>query len=219
MQGGNCGSGAVSAGFAEFAGPKLLTGNIVADTAVHATLGGVGALAAGGKFANGALTGAFGYLFNCGLHPGTCLSGKAKDSFFSGDRFHSYEELSFICNMNQAGCTREAIFDRLREFPTPGNPIQGGVNTNDVTSFGGWKIRHVVDSSNFAVFNITEPGQHGFDPGYVYRNVQVDSQANVYIQTYGEGSGGYRGLNLAFTRGGGWQAVDSRISSPFSRRR
>ena len=75
MQGGNCGSGAVSAGFAEFAGPKLLTGNIVADTAVHATLGGVGALAAGGKFANGALTGAFGYLFNCVMHPNTCTKG------------------------------------------------------------------------------------------------------------------------------------------------
>jgi RHS repeat-associated protein len=68
VQGGSCKAGALSAGFAEFAGPRLLTGNMIADTAVHATLGGIGSLAGGGKFGNGAITGAFGYLFNCGVH-------------------------------------------------------------------------------------------------------------------------------------------------------
>ena len=106
------------------------------------------------------------------------------------------------------------MFDKLRVFPDPGNPIAGGVVTGQVTSFGDWKIQHVVDPSNFAVFNLTVPGQHGFDPGYVYRNVQVYG-SKIYIQTYGEGTGGYCGLNVTFARGGGWQAVDTRIRSGF----
>ena len=65
------------------------------------------------------------------------------------------------------------------------------------------------------LFIITEPGQHGFDPGFVYRNVQVDPRGYVYIQTYGQGTGGLRALNLGFTNGGGWQAADSRIANQF----
>jgi RHS repeat-associated protein len=71
--GGNCGNGALSAGFAEFAGPKLLGnwgdyGNI----ARQAIVGGTASVLGGGKFGNGAMTGAFGYLFNCSQHPGAC---------------------------------------------------------------------------------------------------------------------------------------------------
>jgi RHS repeat-associated protein len=68
VQGGSCRAGALSAGFAEFAGPRLLTGKMVVDTVVHATLGGIGSMAGGGKFGNGAVTGAFGYLFNSFAH-------------------------------------------------------------------------------------------------------------------------------------------------------
>ena len=68
VQGGNCRQGAIAAGFAEFAGPRLLTGKEAADTAIHAMLGGAGAALAGGKFGNGAMTGAFGYLFNDMMH-------------------------------------------------------------------------------------------------------------------------------------------------------
>jgi len=41
--------------------------NKVAALVENAVLGGVASVAGGGKFANGAITGAFGYLFNyCG---------------------------------------------------------------------------------------------------------------------------------------------------------
>jgi len=40
------------------------TEDYVFNTAEHAALGGAGAVLGGGKFANGAVTGAFGYLFN-----------------------------------------------------------------------------------------------------------------------------------------------------------
>jgi hypothetical protein len=62
--GGKCGPGALSAVVPAAAGPFLSglnwTGRLVAST----TLGGLASVAGGGKFANGAVTGAFGYLFN-----------------------------------------------------------------------------------------------------------------------------------------------------------
>jgi Novel toxin 21 len=75
VQGGSCGAGAASAGFAAFAGPVINTGNFGADLAGHAVAGGLGSMAAGGKFGNGAVTGAFGYLFNY------CGQGKCDSEF------------------------------------------------------------------------------------------------------------------------------------------
>jgi RHS repeat-associated protein len=66
--GGQCSQGALSAGFANFAGSNLgdwgRVGNLVRNT----ILGGVAAELAGGKFANGAKTAAFGHLFNDFMH-------------------------------------------------------------------------------------------------------------------------------------------------------
>jgi len=73
-QGGNFGSGFLAAGIATLA--PAPTGNadwgdIAEGTAKSAILGGVGSVLGGGKFANGAETGAFGYLFNMVPHVGT----------------------------------------------------------------------------------------------------------------------------------------------------
>ncbi|CAN7240115.1 RHS repeat domain-containing protein [Polaromonas sp. LjRoot131] len=66
-QGGNCGAGAL-AGAAGLAGTAYgLIGSAIA--------GGVGAVIGGGKFENGAVTGAFGYLFNhCAHTPEGCMA-------------------------------------------------------------------------------------------------------------------------------------------------
>ena len=66
--GGNCGQGAVSAVFGKF------TTNVIGDSTVisgdlakgiaSAVAGGIGSTIAGGKFENGAVTAAYGYLFN-----------------------------------------------------------------------------------------------------------------------------------------------------------
>jgi RHS repeat-associated protein len=75
VQGGSCGQGAASAGFAAFAGPIVdavptYEGQVVA----HAVAGGLGSMAAGGKFANGAITGAFGYIYNSAGGAGSNIS-------------------------------------------------------------------------------------------------------------------------------------------------
>ena len=66
--GGNCGQGAVSAVFGKFTtnaigGSSELSGPIAKGVA-SAVAGGVGSMIAGGKFENGAVTAAYGYLFN-----------------------------------------------------------------------------------------------------------------------------------------------------------
>jgi hypothetical protein len=62
--GGKCGPGALSAGVTAFAGPLINKLPTQAALLANATLGGFAAMAGGGKFANGAITAAFGYLFN-----------------------------------------------------------------------------------------------------------------------------------------------------------
>jgi len=69
--GGNCKAGAMAAGFAEFAGPAIGDlGSIAANVTKSAVLGGIGSSIGGGRFEDGAMTGAFGYLFNQLAHAG-----------------------------------------------------------------------------------------------------------------------------------------------------
>jgi RHS repeat-associated protein len=77
--GGSCRQQAAAAGFGELAGPVISLGdnNVAYGIVAHAVAGGVGAKLAGGKFENGAVTGAFGYLFNCGAHD--CWDRKYSD--------------------------------------------------------------------------------------------------------------------------------------------
>ncbi|MCK1383311.1 RHS repeat-associated core domain-containing protein [Bradyrhizobium sp. 21] len=62
--GGSCQSGALSAGVTAAARPTINKLDGAAALTANTVLGGVASVAGGGKFANGAVTGAFGYLFN-----------------------------------------------------------------------------------------------------------------------------------------------------------
>ncbi|HEY1707186.1 MAG TPA: FG-GAP-like repeat-containing protein [Rhizomicrobium sp.] len=71
--GGNFGSGFLAAGVSSFAPDPVAGqsfGQTIVGTAQAAMLGGIGADLGGGKFLNGAETGAFGYLFNGAAHAG-----------------------------------------------------------------------------------------------------------------------------------------------------
>jgi hypothetical protein len=79
--GGSCGSGALGAGSSsaaaplidmEFRNPTGNLGDFVGGTAASSLVGGLASVAGGGKFANGAQTAAFGYMFN---HVGHMLAG------------------------------------------------------------------------------------------------------------------------------------------------
>ncbi len=61
--GGKCGPAALAGGITSAAGP-IISGRGFTSLVANSVLGGVASVAGGGKFANGAITGAFGYLFN-----------------------------------------------------------------------------------------------------------------------------------------------------------
>jgi RHS repeat-associated protein len=64
LGGGKCAAGALAAGLTAFAGPVINKLPFQAALVANTTIGGFASVAGGGKFANGAVTGAFGYLFN-----------------------------------------------------------------------------------------------------------------------------------------------------------
>jgi RHS repeat-associated protein len=62
--GSKCGAGAFAAAAGAAVGPKLVGMHVAAQTAISATIGGTASVIGGGKFENGAITAAFGHLFN-----------------------------------------------------------------------------------------------------------------------------------------------------------
>jgi hypothetical protein len=60
-----CGAGALSGAVTSFAAPLMRGMSFEGKLVAHTVVGGAASVAGGGKFANGAVTGAFGYLFTC----------------------------------------------------------------------------------------------------------------------------------------------------------
>lgn len=83
--GGSCQSGAMSGAVGAaasplvrdvFPNPKGNTGDLIGGTAASGVVGGFASLAGGGKFENGAVTAAFGYMYNA-AGMALCLAGPA----------------------------------------------------------------------------------------------------------------------------------------------
>ncbi len=90
LSGGNCGQGALSAGFTKFVGSNTPQfGDMVADTVKWAVLGGTASVLGGGKFENGAITGSFQYLFNHCAHNG-CWTTKEERAYLDRGDFRGY---------------------------------------------------------------------------------------------------------------------------------
>lgn len=95
--GGNCGQGAASAVFGKFTtnaiGSSTVISGDLAKGIASAVAGGVGSVIAGGKFENGAVTAAYGYLFNFLLSQEANVNrgGAVKDTNFSVDFDSSFE--------------------------------------------------------------------------------------------------------------------------------
>lgn len=80
--GGDCRSGAISAGISVFAShnmPSVVksSNSIALKTAYSALVGGITAEASGGKFEHGAVTAAYGYLFNQAMHASRMAAANA----------------------------------------------------------------------------------------------------------------------------------------------
>jgi RHS repeat-associated protein len=175
VQGGSCGKGAASAGFAAFAGPLIETGTFAGDLAGHAVAGGIGSRVAGGKFANGALTGAFGYLFNaCG--DGSCLNEKTGKQTSCGGACTPEMEWG-----NSYG-THEGDVAAMQAMGVLITPVLGPAGRAGVAGFRSWlDSRSIPEHAKNVLEHIESTGgaaPKGYQGGRTFKN---DGRGNGQI--------------------------------------
>ena len=85
---GSCRAGAYAGGFSAWATPGI-SGSLPAQVTQAAVIGGVGSVLGGGKFGNGAVTGAFGYLFNYCAH-NKCFTSSDERAFLNRGDYLGY---------------------------------------------------------------------------------------------------------------------------------
>ncbi|MGA9827111.1 MAG: hypothetical protein WBQ57_02070, partial [Rhodanobacteraceae bacterium] len=89
LNGGNFGHGFFAAGLTSYIAPQIHTGNGFEDGVSFALVGGTASVISGGKFANGAVTGAFQYAFGRVAERGASPSPSGDMSGgFSGDLYY-----------------------------------------------------------------------------------------------------------------------------------
>jgi RHS repeat-associated protein len=100
--GGSCGSGAAAAAAGAAATPLVNTafpnprgnaGDFIGGTAASGVVGGLASVAGGGKFENGAITGAFGYMYNNCF---SCIERLNSDPTRSGRAGDTISPLDFL---------------------------------------------------------------------------------------------------------------------------
>jgi RHS repeat-associated protein len=134
--GAACGPSALAGAITSAAGPLINNQNgfSVASLVENSVLGGVAAVAGGGKFENGAITGAFGYLFNSQFHSHTAVpfvddAGNPVYDFY-GNPMQRPSDVppSFFVDAGRAAVTNDAFSDSPRSGSLAGllNFGQGG---------------------------------------------------------------------------------------------
>jgi len=201
--GGSCGGGAAGAALGDISGLATFKQGFTVALLASTTAGGVGSILGGGKFENGAITGAFGYLFN--------------------ELNHHYDYSTKVCDYSQDNCTADDAFEGLRRNAYPGqDPTAGPLpigETGPYFVFGnqGAPIAVTVDADNLSITNTTLPG-HPFYYGTVTRSV-VAGDDGYYINTEGQGtnndwSGGYFNRAANHVAGFvGFQGADVQIAA------
>uniref|UniRef100_UPI003BEF4BDB type VI secretion system tip protein TssI/VgrG n=1 Tax=Burkholderia arboris TaxID=488730 RepID=UPI003BEF4BDB len=126
----------------------------------------------------------------------------------SNPRFHHYF-VSNSCKKSNKNCTFKKAAEGLLRYPAPG--ASGTPITNGQEGFAvpvGY-VHHVVKNGGSMVINVTEPGRHLLSPGIVRRWISDDGNS-ISVNTYGEGTGLFGGLNEV-TANDLWTGVDSNI--------
>ncbi len=187
-KGGKCGPGALSGAAGSFGGPLMEGLGFAPKLVATSVLGGLASVAGGGKFADGAVTAAFGYLFN-----------------YFGRNWHEFAHRSLICQSSQLGCTKPIVFDGLLQHAYPGQP-EGSVIPDEGAGgivIGNNPVFTTVDRENWSITNYTLE-EHSFCCGYVKRTV-VEIEGGIYVDTYGSGNNRnifWAGLNWFAGHGG-----------------
>jgi hypothetical protein len=216
-RGGNCGAGALSGGFAAAAGP--LVGDLglkgTGAPVARAVIGGTASVLGGGKFANGAVTAAFIYLYNDSVHREDQYNELVKEYDVSDPNFHMEGRMDKICSSSSPWCDStdwDRAFEGLRRGAYPGQYVGDPViDEGKYSILGTNPIQTLFDRGNLTIFNVTLPG-HEFHSGFVMRQL-IMRPDGIYVATQGIGTGGTSCLmNSLFVIGG--SLTEQTIISP-----
>jgi filamentous hemagglutinin len=112
---------------------------------------------------------------------------------FNSKQPHEYSHDGTACKSGDQSCSEKA-YSQLLKIPGPGadgiNQVKNGTVSElyMLTQKFGY-VTHLVDPSTQTVVNITVPGQHPLDPGFVVRTVNKQSDGSTTINSYGAGTG------------------------------
>jgi len=211
LQGGNFGHGFASAGLTKamningiskamggtgsgfHAGMRIIAAAVIGGTISDST---------GGKFANGAITAAFGQAFN---------GESVDDSFWESAKnsLSSYGPItSTLCHESMDGCTAQSAYRNLKRAPGPGGKGHTIENGQISELFVG-RTQHFIDDKNLTVYNVAMKG-HALYPGTVTRKV-VMQDGWVTIQTSKQGAFTLMGVLSKIPSKALWRDVDLRI--------
>jgi RHS repeat-associated protein len=203
--GGSCGSGAASAAVGSALSPITNSvfpqaqsdlGERIGGTLVQATAGGLASVAGGGKFANGAVTGAFQYLATLSLE-----DARQRDTRMDAqDRMlepigmpgrHEYTAGPNLVCPAAYSCSSEEMADQLSRFAYPGqdplHPVQDAdINVVYAGPLPGGKIITDVSADGLTIRNTTLP-LHVFCCGQIVRNVYQSDNGSWFAMTVGSG--------------------------------
>ena len=106
---------------------------------------------------------------------------------------HEYLHTGTVCN-SISDCTPNSAYTALLQYPGPGSAgnaqvVSGTVSPIYLGSFLLGYVTHLVDPATQSVMNITMPGLHGLDPGWVVRQVIAKPNGITSIDSYGAGTG------------------------------
>ncbi len=184
--GARCSEGFLSASFSKAATVNGSTPKGGAGLVVSAAVGGTAAALGGGNFANGAVTAAFGYMFNC-------LASRCNSTDYDLDDTSSHIskplQSPVLCNVSTPQCieTARAV---LGCQSAPGQFGCTGVGEERPYNLTGFPDPNPITQyrpSLDMIINGTSKG-HMFHDGYVVRWLATDQAGNVTIWTAGAGT-------------------------------
>ena len=206
LRGGSFLAGFLSAGVTQALSPgidMILPNNtaelgILTRTGAAAVVGGLGSVLGGGKFRDGAITGAFSRLFNDERENLKQLLRERVQTNSSINRstgVHRYEIRGMICSQPTAGCDAQLadeVYDYVNRNDVPfiGDDLRRG--EHDLL-LGTQPIVHQEYPEIRRSVNVTQEG-HTFHPGRVTHDVYFDN-GNLYYDVTGTGTGRFPGLN------------------------
>ncbi|NWE49692.1 hemagglutinin repeat-containing protein, partial [Pseudomonas gingeri] len=108
---------------------------------------------------------------------------------------HEYGDVSSGCLVSLGGCgTLDQEYEALKRNAGPGGDGTKVVGSGDVSELYlmGLKlgyVAHLTDKDSKSVINVTLPGMHALDPGFVVRTVVPTASGGFDIETHGWGTG------------------------------